>query len=53
MAAKEKRKLNKQTKKYIINVLIMVVVTAVALFFIFKDNPGEVIKSLQKPQKKI
>ena len=47
MAAKEKRKLNKQTKKYIINVLIMVVVTAVALFFIFKDNPGEVIKSLQ------
>lgn len=47
MEAKAKRKLSKQTKKYILNISIMVIVTAIAMFFIFKDNPKEVIQNLQ------
>ena len=41
MEAKAKRKLSKQTKKYILNISIMVIVTAIAMFFIFKDNPSK------------
>ena len=43
---KEKGKTSKQTKKYIFNIALMVVVSAIAIFFMFKDNPGQVLHHL-------
>lgn len=42
----KKKKLTKQGRKYAINITVMVVVTAVAFYFILKDNPGQVIRNL-------
>lgn len=44
--AKTKKKINKQLKKYIINISIMVIVSAVTIFFMLKDDPMQVINSL-------
>ena len=30
--------MNKQTKKFILNIVILVVITALALFFVLKDD---------------
>ena len=42
----KKKKITKQGRKYIINISIMVIVSAIAIFFVLKDNPGQVIKNL-------
>ena len=39
--------MNKQVKKYIINIAILIVVTALALFFVLKDDAGMIFESLK------
>lgn len=42
----KKRKINKQTKKYILNISVMVIVSIITIFFMLKDDPSKVINSL-------
>lgn len=41
--AKEKKKMTKQGRKYLLNVIVLVLITVLAVFFILKDNPGQVL----------
>ncbi len=44
--AEKKRKMTKQARKYAINISIMVIVSAIAIFFVLKDDPVKVFKNL-------
>ena len=44
--AVKKKKISKQVKNYIINISILLIVTIIAMIFIFKDNPQEIIAHL-------
>lgn len=43
---KKKRKLSKQARNYLIYATLIILVTSMALYFLLKENPGEVIKTI-------
>lgn len=45
---KKKPTLTKQAKKYILNVLLLLIVTVVAVYFVLKDDPSQIIDYIAK-----
>lgn len=47
MAKKEKKKMTKQSRNYLINIIIIILVTGLTFYFILKDNPVKVFGYLK------